>query len=210
MPTIIVLGGTNGAGKSSIAGKMLRLNDAEYFNPDEVTRRLLENNPGMDLAEANIHAWQQGKVMLEDAIERGLDYSFETTLGGNTITDLLIKAADKGISVRLWYAGLASPELHIARVAARVAAGGHDIPEDKIRTRYDSGRENLLRLLPKLAELQIYDNSVEKNMDKGEAPAPFLILHLRGGQIVKQCPLADTPDWAKPIVQLAIKQQRRR
>ena len=50
--------------------------------------------------------------------------------------------------VAIWFCGLHSVELHMQRVAARVSRGGHDIPADKIRARYDSSRENLLALLP--------------------------------------------------------------
>jgi predicted ABC-type ATPase len=69
--------------------------------------------------------------------------------------------------VRVWYVGLSSPELHIARVRARVAKGGHDIPEPRIRERYDASRLNLIRLLPRLSELWVYDNSVEADPDAG-------------------------------------------
>ena len=102
----------------------------------------------------------------------------------STITGLLERAAARGIEVRVWYVGLSSPELHIARVRARVAKGGHDIPEPRIRERYDASRLNLIRLLPSLTELWVYDNSVEADPDAGVAPEPRLVLHLRRGTIV--------------------------
>jgi predicted ABC-type ATPase len=64
-----------------------------------------------------------------------------------------------------------------------VARGGHDIPEDKIRTRYDSGRENLIRLLPKLASLHLYDNSALPDPETGFVE-PRLILRLEKGQVI--------------------------
>ncbi|MHC1481789.1 hypothetical protein ACYJW8_16265, partial [Frateuria aurantia] len=83
------------------------------------------------------------------AMAEGSDFAFETTLGGNTIPRLLREACDHH-KVAIWFCGLATVELHIARVAARVAAGGHDIPVEKIHARFDSARENLLDLLPYL------------------------------------------------------------
>ena len=97
------------------------------------------------------------------------------------------------------------PELHVARVRARVAKGGHDIPESRIRERYDASRLNLIRLLPSLHELWVYDNSVEADPDAGVAPEPRLVLHLRRGTIVGPRDVSLTPAWAKAIVAAAMK-----
>ena len=121
------------------------------------------------------------------------------------MTGLLERALDEGFAVSIWYAGLNSPELHIARVAARVARGGHDIAEEDIRRRYDTSRANLVRLLPRLMELKVYDNSEEADPVAGTAPRPRLLLHFVRGKIVVQADLASTPEWAKPIVAAAMK-----
>jgi predicted ABC-type ATPase len=107
--------------------------------------------------------------------------------------------------VRIAYLGLSSPELHIARVRSRVEKGGHDIPEERIRDRYDRGRLNLIRLRPRLTELRVYDNSEDGDPDIGVAPQPKLILHLRQGEVVNACDLSLTPEWAKPILAAAMR-----
>ena len=127
-PRIHVLAGVNGAGKSSIGGATVRHYGGEYFNPDEVARAIREKDPALTQAAVNSVAWRQGASLLNRAIEERLEFTFETTLGGNTITSLLTKAAAQGIEVHVWYVGLVSPELHIERVQARVSRGGHDIP----------------------------------------------------------------------------------
>jgi len=203
LPQIVVLAGTNGAGKSSVAGAALRAAGGEYFNPDEVTQSILQHNPSLPRAEANSLAWQEGLARLTAALETRSDYSFETTLGGNTITSRLLKAANLGFQVRVWYLGLTSPDLHIARVRKRVAKGGHDIPEDRIRARYVSSRGNLISLLPHLTELQLFDNSAEGDPAIGDRPKPKHILHLRKGGVIDHCPAQEVPDWAKPIVAAA-------
>jgi predicted ABC-type ATPase len=200
-----VLAGTNGAGKSSIAGAMLLRQRVEYFNPDEAARRILAANPGTSQTQANSAAWHEGRRLLERAIAERLDFAFETTLGGRTITALLERAASRGFEVRVWYVGLNGPELHIARVRARVAKGGHDIPEPRIRERYDASRLNLIRLLPGLSELWVYDNSREADPDAGVAPEPMLVLHVRRGKLVGPRDLGRTPEWAKAIVAAAMK-----
>jgi len=178
---------------------------AEYFNPDEASRRILSANPGIAQTEANSAAWERGKRLLERAIAERLNFAFETTLGGNTITALLDTALAAGIEVRIWYVGLATAELHIARVRARVAKGGHDIPEARIRERFDGSRLNLIRLMPRLNELRVYDNSPEADPDAGAAPEPELLLHMSRGKMVSSCDLAATPQWAKPVLWAAIK-----
>ncbi len=209
-PRIYVLAGVNGAGKSSIGGAAIRGSGGEYFNPDEAARRILNANPGLTQADANGVAWQQGRRLLEKAIAERLEFAFETTLGGSTIAQLLAAAARRGIDVHVWFAGLASPELHIERVRARVRRGGHDIPESDIRRRYHHSRLNLIDLLPLLASLRVYDNSAEANLVAGAAPRPLLVLDLERGAILNSADLTRTPEWAKPIVAAALKTTRPR
>ena len=159
----------------------------------------------MQQAEANATAWNQGRRLLERALAEPLDFAFETTLGGNTLAKLLAQAAERDAEVHILYIGLASPELHIARVAARVRSGGHDIPEADIRRRYEHSRLNLIHLLPKLASLRVYDNSAEADPARGKAPAPALVLHLDKGKIMNPDDLARAPAWARPIVAAALK-----
>jgi predicted ABC-type ATPase len=201
---IYVLAGTNGAGKSSVGGAAIREKGADYFNPDEATQRIRSSNPDISARDANIAAWQEGKRLLEEAIAKRLVFAIETTLGGETITGLLLHALAEGLDVRTWYVALATPELHIARVRARVARGGHNIPEDKVRERYDRSRANLIRLLPHLTELRVYDNSVEADPGSGAAPTPLLVLHMVSGNIAAVCDLRSVPEWAKPIVAAAM------
>lgn len=200
-----MLAGTNGAGKSSVAGAMFRQAGADYFNPDEAAHRILARSPGISATEANSAAWHAGRRLLQRAIETRCHFAFETTLGGNTITALLARALAAGIEVRIWYVGLRSPELHVARVRARVARGGHDIPQTTIRDRYDRSRLNLIRLLPGLTELRVFDNSDDADPDAGRTPEPTLLLHMAGGRIVRAGDLARIPDWAKPILAAAIR-----
>jgi predicted ABC-type ATPase len=205
---IWVLAGTNGAGKSSIAGALLRESGGEYFNPDEIARTLRARDKALDQTQANGAAWSLGVRQLERALASGHDYFFETTLGGSTIPKLLSQALAARYEVRVWYAGLSTPELHIARVRARVKAGGHAISDEDIRRRFDASRRNLIALLPELTELKLYDNSAEADPKRGKAPEPELVLHWRDGAILAPAKLSRTPAWAKPIVAQAIKSRR--
>ena len=202
VPTITVLAGTNGAGKSSVGGALLSNSATPFYNPDAETRALLAANPGMSLAEANAAAWRIGKECLQSAIMHRHSFNFETTLGGETITLLLLRAHTSGLRVRMWYCGLRSAELHVQRVQARVRRGGHDIPETKIRERYDASRRNLCTLLPALDELVLYDNSTDADPHAGNPPQPVKLLHCRDGEIMYRT--ASMPEWAKPIAAVAL------
>jgi predicted ABC-type ATPase len=203
-PQVNVLAGVNGAGKSSIVGATIRAKGGEYYNPDEAAREIMKANPGLSQADANAVAWEQGRKLLEKAIDQRLDFTFETTLGGNTMPALLAKAAASGIEVRIFYVGLASADEHIERVRQRVLAGGHDIPEADIRRRFSHSLINLVSLLPVLTELKVYDNSATADPATGKAPRPVLVLHLERGRIVGPPDLKATPQWAKPIVAAAL------
>lgn len=201
---ITVLAGTNGAGKSSIAGATLRSRNAEYYNPDEAARAWLEAHPEGTSEAANAAAWEFGRQLLEEAIREKKDFAFETTLGGNTIVALLERAADSGLDVRVWFTGLSSVELHLKRVRQRVRLGGHDIPEEMIRRRYLAGPQNLVRLMPKLAALRVYDNSAAAEPASGVPPNPVLVIHMERGRIKSPKDLSRTPEWAKPVVARAM------
>lgn len=199
---ITVLAGVNGAGKSSIGGAHLRASGAEYYNPDEVAQKLRSLNPGLTVSEANGLAWQEGRRRLEGVMAEGGHFTFETTLGGNTLTRLLMEAAARGARLQIWYAGLASVDLHLQRVAQRVRKGGHDIPERDIRQRWTTSQLNLIRLIPWVTTLRVYDNSAERDPSQGQAPEPRLVLAIDEKQLTHPPPeaLPETPAWAKPLL----------
>ena len=204
-PRIYVLAGVNGAGKSSIGGAVFRAAGADYYNPDEAARILMAANPALTQADANSAAWRKGVELLMRAIRERKNFAFETTLGGNTISGLLMEATPKRIELYVWYVGLSSPELHIERVRARVRQGGHDIAVEHIRRRYEYSRLNLINLLPRIRALRVYDNSTDADPATGKIPKPKLVLHVENGKILNRRDLRSTPDWAKPIVAAALK-----
>lgn len=208
-PFIFVLAGVNGAGKSSVGGALLAEHGLAWYNPDSYARELVAQL-GLEAVDANSRAWEYGRSQLAAAIASGRNYAFETTLGANTIPELLAQASRSHDLVML-FCGLASAEMHLRRVRARVASGGHDIPVAKIRERWISSRMNLIRLMPLLARLQVFDNSAEAAPGE-EIPEPVLLLEMVGGRLVfpeadDAAALEATPEWARPIVQAAIEQQ---
>jgi predicted ABC-type ATPase len=200
---ILVAAGTNGAGKSAIVGEFLAAKGGAYFNPDLVARELIQK--GVPTEQANASAWKLGFNALQRAINNNEDFSFETTLGGNTIAHELHQAIKAGLKIYIWYVGLASPELHIARVRARVGRGGHEIPEAKIRERYPKSLANLISFIGAADEVHVFDNSAESAVG---LPQTMRVFRMRGERIIEpdlETLITQTPNWAKPVVAAAIK-----
>jgi len=203
-PTLYVLAGVNGAGKSSVGGSFLRQAGLDWYNPDTFARELVELH-GLSQLEANGRAWEEGMAQLDAAIAQRTPFAFETTLGGDTVREK-IKRACATHDVRLWYCALSSPEQHVARVQFRAAQGGHDIPEGKIHERWKTSRANLLELLSELTEVSVFDNSAKADLG-AVIPEPKLILHLKDKKLLHPkniAAIANTPEWAQAIMERAL------
>lgn len=200
---IFVAAGTNGAGKSSIVGEFLGRAGGAYFDPDVMARQLIAVGQSQD--DANALAWRYGFEGLRRAVATGGSFAFETTLGGTSIAHELHRAIDAGHSVCIWYVGLASPELHIARVRARVARGGHDIPEAKIRERYPRSLANLAELIGKAAEIHVFDNSTETASGLCAVECVFRMRERRIVEPDVEVLMKQAPEWAKPVVAAAVR-----
>lgn len=158
MPHLVVLAGPNGAGKSSTAPSLLQgtLGVETYVNADLIAQGLSGFNPEAAAVRA-------GRIMLEqlDALAaRGQDFAYETTLSGRGLLRQWSRWRSLGYAVHLVYLWLPSADLAVARVAMRVRAGGHDVPENVIRRRYGKSLLNFARLYRRRADTwHLYDGS---------------------------------------------------
>jgi len=161
-PQIAILGGINGAGKTSSSEPILRIGMRIpiFVNADTIARGLNAFNPESEAVRA-------GRIMLEhlrNLASQRKSFAFETTLAARTYADWLAELRQTGYSVHLLYYWLDSPDLAIERVADRVRSGGHHIPEDTIRRRYSRSIRNFLELYrPVVSTWQVYDNSNRKS-----------------------------------------------
>ena len=144
MPNLYIIAGCNGAGKTTASFTILpeMLNCREFVNADSIAAGLSPFNPESVAIEA-------GRLMLtriHELMKAGADFAFETTLSTRSYVSLVKTAQQMGYKVTLLFIWLDSPETAIQRVADRVAAGGHHIPDEIIRRRYYRGIFNLINL----------------------------------------------------------------
>jgi len=164
MPHVIVIAGPNGAGKSTAAPALLdgRLGIENFVNADVIAKGLSAFNP-------EGAAIQAGRVMLERIRElagRQEDFAFETTLASRSFAPWIASLREEaGYEFDLRYLWIPAPEMAVARVAGRVRAGGHFVPDDVVARRYRGGILNFFSLYRRIAdEWKVYDNSPRPGM----------------------------------------------
>ena len=150
LPEVMVFAGPNGSGKSTITRMAKTI--GIYINADDIKRSSLCSD-----MEAAVKA----EELREKALSDKMDFTFETVLSTDRNLNLLKRAKDNGYFIRGIYVLTASPEINIARVKVREASGGHGVPEDKIRSRYEKALEIIPQLVQICDILHVYDNSDE-------------------------------------------------
>lgn len=139
MPRLYIISGCNGAGKTTASYSVLpeMLECSEFVNSDEFAKGLSPFKP----ENASIQASRYMIMKIRYLLKRRQDFAVETTLATRTLMRTVRMAQDAGYTVTLLYFWLKSPDLAVERVRARVEAGGHNIPEETIRRRYQVGIE---------------------------------------------------------------------
>jgi len=154
-PQAVIIAGPNGSGKSTAASQLLPT-DMTFVNADVIAQELT-GKPG---TSADINA---GRILLDkvDRLETNReDFAFETTLATKMLATRVRQWQEAGYQVHLLFIYLPSPDLSVQRVAGRVRAGGHHVPEETIRRRFNSGLRNFFRLYrPLVDHWRLYDNS---------------------------------------------------
>lgn len=140
-PSLYIIAGCNGAGKTTASNTILPeiLNCLEFVNADNIAQ-------GLSPFNVDKVAFEAGRIMLmriDELLRQNVDFAVETTLSSKSYVTIVKHAKAKGYIVRLIYIWLESAEIALDRVADRVGKGGHHIPEEIVRRRYDRGLRNL-------------------------------------------------------------------
>lgn len=158
MPTAYLIAGPNDAGKTTFARDYLpnEVGCIEFINNDLIAAGLAPLQPD----RAHLRAGRIVISELNQLAKNLADFGFETTLAGRTYAAFLKELREAGYAVHLYYLWLPDVELDIQRVAERVRQGGHDVPVEDIRRRYQRSLVNFFQLYRPLATTwAIIDNS---------------------------------------------------
>ena len=163
MPDLYLICGPNGTGKSTWSKSIATRHNVVCIDTDA-------------LAAGGLSAITAGKVAAEMArtlIANGVSFARESTLTAKFDFQIMQMAKEAGYTIHLTYIRIETLELAISRVQSRVQHGGHDVPEDDIRRRYQRSLENLPRALKSVDDYVVLDNSedVYKIVEKGRRNA---------------------------------------
>ena len=161
MPRLFIISGCNGSGKTTASYAVLPelLGCSEFVNSDEFAKSLSPFSP----EKASVGASRFMLLKMRLLLERKADFAIETTLATRSMLKMIKDAQKEGYFVTILYLWLNSPDLAVARVKARVAAGGHNIKEETIRRRYSVGLHYLFRdFMPLCDRWILCDNSEDR------------------------------------------------
>ncbi len=158
-PTIYIIAGCNGAGKTTFAKEFLpkEVKCLRFLNADEIARGLSPFDPAAGALRA-------GRLLLTEfraSILRRETFAFESTLSGRTYVGLLRQAIGNGFRIHLHYLWLPNARMAIARVRERVIKGGHHVPSADVRRRFRRSLDHLVADYAPLAnQWAVWDNQV--------------------------------------------------
>lgn len=186
-PKLRVFAGPNGSGKSTITENFQQLPNSpeNYINPDEIALNLPGGNTVSNAYTAATIAENQRSQFISER----QSFAFETVMSHPSKLEVMKQAKNAGYEVELIFVSTNDPEINVERVRQRVAEGGHDVPANKIRERY----ERSIELLPAAAEIAdkvyIIDNS----------NVPKLVVRIQNAEVIYQLP--DAPLWVQNTIE---------
>lgn len=150
-PRILVFAGPNGSGKSTVTKGIPAV--GLYVNADQI-----QHNKGCSALKAA----EEAELIRNTLLGAKADFTFETVLSTDRNLELLRRAKDAGYQIFAVFVLTKDPEINIKRVKSRVQGGGHDVPTDKIVSRYKKSLQNLKQLIRIADYTKIVDNSGDR------------------------------------------------
>ena len=193
-PQLVVLAGPNGAGKSTFYDVFLSESDLLFLNAD------------LFAAETGVDSFDAARILDETRtrlIQDGIGFITETVFSDphGAKLAMLESAVEAGYEVTLIYIGASSAELLARRVDQRIARGGHDVPRDRIASRFERSLQNLRSALSLVTTVKLYDNS--------DADEPYRhVATFDHGSLTFRCK-GRSPAWTRGIVPVARRKRQR-
>lgn len=193
-PTLYVVAGPNGSGKSTITASILVQVFVPIIDPDAIARGIRS-----DAQEAvAIEAGREALRRQEQFLALGQSFAIETTLAGHGTLRLMEQAGQQGFTVQLVFICIDNVQTNIERVAERTRRGGHYVPDDDVRRRYERSLGNLRPAIQRAHQVTLIDNSTNQG--------PTEVLSIREGSIMEQAQAL--PRWVRAALGPFLDQQR--
>ena len=191
-PTLCVIAGPNGSGKTSTTIQLLQNEWSEgslYINPDNIAQ---ERFGDWNSPDAVMKAAKVATELRYKCLEEKKDFVFETVFSSEEKLDFLRKAHEIGFFIRFFYVCTSNPMINVSRITKRYLEGGHEVPISKIISRYYKSYINATKAINFVDRAYIYDNSIEDQL-------PQLLFRMTEGKVFKQY-TDNIPEWAQPLM----------
>ena len=182
-PSLVLLAGPNGAGKSTLYQTRVASSFAgPFINADIIQRDELQD-PSM---KASYEAARIAEARRTEMLEASQSFATETVFSHTSKLEIIKTAQSRGYLVVVMHVGVDSPDLSVSRVLARTGEGGHDVPEEKIRARFERSRPLIREAVLRADRGMVFDNS-----SLNRAPQQMLVFSK--GRLIKVMPYL--PQW---------------
>jgi len=191
-PTLCVVAGPNGSGKTTTTIQLLNNEwaaDSLYINPDNIAQEMFGdwNSP-----EAVLKAAEKATQMRYECLEQGRDFVFETVFSSPEKLEFLKKAKEAGFFIRFFYVCTSDPSINVVRITQRYLNGGHEVPISKVISRYYKSLLNAEEAIAFVDRAYVYDNSIDDQL-------PRLLYRTIDGELFKRY-TEEIPNWAQTII----------
>lgn len=191
-PTLCVVAGPNGSGKTSTTIQLLANEWSEgslYINPDNIAQ---EKFGDWNSPEAVLKAARYATDLRYKCLNEKRDFVFETVFSSDEKLEFLRKAHEAGFFIRFFFVCTSNPKINVSRITKRYLEGGHEVPISKIISRYYKSYVNAIKAIEFVDRAYIYDNSIEDHL-------PQLLFRMTEGKVFKQY-TDNIPEWAQPLM----------
>lgn len=192
-PVLIVIAGPNGSGKTSTTRLVIKHEWADqcvYINPDEIAQTKFGDWNDVNAVRQAVEYCEEWR---EQLLRDHKDFIFETVLSSDGKVDFLKRAKEEGYFIRMFFICTGSPTINAARIANRVMEGGHDVPIQKIISRYEKAIVNAVKVMRFADRAYFYDNSIDNQNAQ-------LLFRTAEGHFAKRY-TDSIPEWANKILQ---------
>ena len=192
-PVLIVIAGPNGSGKTSTTRLVIKHEWAEqcvYINPDEIAQSKFGDWNDVNAVRQAVEYCEEWRKQL---LYEHKDFIFETVLSSDRKVDFLRRAKEEGYFIRMFFICTETPTINAARIANRVMEGGHDVPIQKIISRYQKSIINAIKVAQFADRSYFYDNSIDNQNAQ-------ILFRTTEGTLAKQYVVA-LPQWTDTIIE---------